>query len=332
MNGLKLVIGSKNASSWSLAALAAAQAAGPAVRGDRDPAAPAGHGRCGSAATRPAARCRCCSWAVCGSGTSLAIAEYLAEQRPGLVARRPRGPGAGARRSAREMHSGFAALRTFLPMDFTARFGPPGKLLAPVAARHRADRRDLGRVPASSRPGRAVPVRRVHHRGRDVRAGLLALHDLRRAAATPAAQAYVEHMMALPAMLEWGRGCRGRAGARGDRAASAVAGRAGAAPSADAGGFAPGRWPWRPPPSRRDAGPPEPTSRTRARRQPEPMPEPDPAGTGPSGATRHGGAATDPSRTAAERAAGRAAPRAAADPVDDHGQAHRGRNSATTLR
>jgi glutathione S-transferase len=69
---------------------------------------------------------------------SLAIAEYLAERHPRLW------PEDGAQRAlarsiACEMHSGFVALRTFLPMDFTGRFGPPGMLLAAVE-------RDIDRV------------------------------------------------------------------------------------------------------------------------------------------------------------------------------------------
>ena len=64
---------------------------------------------------------------------SLAIAEYPGGAPSQPVARRPGGTRAGAL-DQREMHSGFPALRTFLPMDFAARFEPPGKLLAPVEA------------------------------------------------------------------------------------------------------------------------------------------------------------------------------------------------------
>ncbi len=71
---------------------------------------------------------------------SLAIAELVAEGErtlwPDAVPDR-----ALARSLCAEMHSGFADLRTFLPMDFLARFSPPGRLLAGVA-------RDIARIEA----------------------------------------------------------------------------------------------------------------------------------------------------------------------------------------
>ena len=60
---------------------------------------------------------------------------------PEPVAGRPAARARSPARSVGEMHSGFAALRTFMPMDFTARFGPPGKLL-------RAGRGDIERIQA----------------------------------------------------------------------------------------------------------------------------------------------------------------------------------------
>ena len=113
---------------------------------------------------------------------SLAIAEYLAEEHPDLWPA-DRAARALARAVCCEMHSGFAALRTFLPMDFTARFDPPGKLLAPVEGDIDRIVAHLGGVPAAAAGPRAVPVRPVHHRRCHVRAGLLALRDLCRAAA-----------------------------------------------------------------------------------------------------------------------------------------------------
>ncbi len=63
---------------------------------------------------------------------SLAIAEFLGEVQPSLW------PGderlrAIARSISAEMHSGFVDLRTFMPMDFVGRFGPPGKMHSGVA-------------------------------------------------------------------------------------------------------------------------------------------------------------------------------------------------------
>jgi len=64
---------------------------------------------------------------------ALAIAEFLADHFPSLWP-----DGADARALARsisaELHAGFRELDTFLPLDFTARFSPPGRLLGPVAA------------------------------------------------------------------------------------------------------------------------------------------------------------------------------------------------------
>ena len=203
MHGLTLVIGSKNGSSWSLRPWLLLRQTGIAFKELLIPLRQADtaarirrHSPSGKVPVLLVGELRI--W------DSLAIAEYLAEREPSLW---PADPGvrAVARSISAEMHSGFAALRTFLPMDFTARFGPPGKLLTPVAA----DIRRVAEIWAECRReharARAVPVRLVHHRRRDVRTCLLALRDLRRAAA-PAGQAYVADMMALPAMLEWGRG------------------------------------------------------------------------------------------------------------------------------
>ena len=140
---------------------------------------------------------------------SLAIAEYLAEREPSLW---PADPGARAfaRSISAEMHSGFAALRTFLPMDFTARFGPPGKLLTPVAA----DIRRIAEIWAE--------CRREHARAGPFLFGSFTIADAMFAPVCsrfatyavplhPAGQAYVAHMMGLPAMLEWGRGAAAEA-------------------------------------------------------------------------------------------------------------------------
>ena len=133
---------------------------------------------------------------------SLAIAEWLAERHPELW---PADPAlrALARSVSCEMHSGFPALRTFLPMDFTARFGPPGKLLAEVEA-------DIERIVAIW-----ASCRRAAGAGPFL-FGEFGIADAMYAPvcsrfttyAVPlerAAQAYVDTVMALPAMQEWGR-------------------------------------------------------------------------------------------------------------------------------
>jgi glutathione S-transferase len=71
---------------------------------------------------------------------SLAICELAAELAPDLWPADPLAR-AHARSVAAEMHSGFPDLRAFMPMDFAARFGAPGRLLRGVA-------RDVARIEA----------------------------------------------------------------------------------------------------------------------------------------------------------------------------------------
>jgi glutathione S-transferase len=63
---------------------------------------------------------------------AMAIGEHAARQLPSLL---PDGAqGELARRAARQAATGFPALSAFMPMDFTARFSPPGMLLRNVTA------------------------------------------------------------------------------------------------------------------------------------------------------------------------------------------------------
>ena len=203
MNGLTLVIGSKNGSSWSLRPWLLMKQAGlpfeeilvPLRRPDtarrirtyspsgKVPVLLAGHQRI---------------W------DSLAIAEFLAEQNPKLWPEDPQAR-AFARSICAEMHSGFAALRTFLPMDFTARFGPPGMLLSPVGA-------DIDRVLEIW-----AECRERHCRPGPFLFGSFTIADAMFAPVCsrfttyaipldPQSRTYVAYMMALPAMQEWGRG------------------------------------------------------------------------------------------------------------------------------
>mgnify|MGYP005845871121 CR=1 FL=1 len=134
---MRLVIGSKNLSSWSLRAWLALRVAGlpfeevvvPLGRGDT---------RARLAAASPSGKVPVLQDGPLTIWDSLAIAEYAAELVPSLWPD-DRATRALARAYAAEMHAGFADLRTFLPFDATARFAPPGKLLRGVA-------RDLGRI------------------------------------------------------------------------------------------------------------------------------------------------------------------------------------------
>ena len=138
---------------------------------------------------------------------SLAIAETLAERFPDkhLWPRDPK-QRARARSVCAEMHSGFGELRSTFGMNIEARLPEIGeRMLAREArrgARPEAHRCDVERSARSER--RAVPVRPLQHRRRLLRAGLHPRAHLRPALAPRSAE-YVQHMLALPAFLEWER-------------------------------------------------------------------------------------------------------------------------------
>ena len=202
MSGLKLVIGTRNASSWSLRAwlllkqldLTFEEVVIPLQQPDT-----ALHIRRYSPSGKVPVLFAdgLCIW------DTLAIAEFMAERYPSLW------PDDAATRSlARsvvcELHSGFAALRSFLPMDFTARFGPPGRLLAAVEG-------DVDRIQAiwadcqqaSSEPG---PYLFGSFTIADAMfAPVCSRFTTHAVPLESASRAYVEHMMGLPAMQAWGR-------------------------------------------------------------------------------------------------------------------------------
>ncbi len=131
MADLKLVIGSKNSSSWSLRPWLLLKQAGLAfeeilitLRRPETAREIAEHSPSGKVPVL----------VVDGVPIwdSLAICEFAAEQIEGLWPEDPRAR-ALARSVSAEMHSGFADLRTYLPLDVAARFGPPGRLLSGVA-------------------------------------------------------------------------------------------------------------------------------------------------------------------------------------------------------
>jgi glutathione S-transferase len=202
MQTLKLVIGSKNLSSWSLRPWLLLKQIGLTFEEVLIPL------------RRPDSQARLIAASPSGKvpilvlgdiqvWDSLAICEFLAEHDPSLwpadsAAR------AMARSVSAEMHSGFSALRTFLPMDFTARFGPPGKLLTPVRA-------DVERVLAIW-----TDCRRRYGQGGPFLFGAFSIADAMFApvcsrfttyaiSLDPVSAEYVERMMGLPAMQEWAR-------------------------------------------------------------------------------------------------------------------------------
>ncbi len=203
MNGLKLVIGNKNGSSWSLRPWLLLKQSGHAFE------------EITVALRRPDTARRIRTYSPSGKvpvllagdqriWDSLAIAEFLAEQDRALWPEDPHAR-AFARCVCAEMHSGFAALRTFLPMDFTARFGPPGMLLSEVGA-------DIDRVleiwaECRERHGRPGPFLFGSFTIVDAMfAPVCSRFTTYAIPLEPQARTYVAYMMALPAMLEWGRG------------------------------------------------------------------------------------------------------------------------------
>jgi glutathione S-transferase len=202
MHGLRLVIGSKNASSWSLRPWLLLKQVGLAFEEVVVPL------RRPDTATRILAHSPSGKVPVLVAGDlriwdSLAIAEFLAEHEPSLWPAEPRAR-ALARSISAEMHSGFRALRTFLPMDFAARFEPPGRLLTPVQA-------DVARVleiwtECRLRHGRTGPFLFGGFTIADAMFAPVCSRFTTYAVPIDAlSQAYVDHVMALPAMLEWGR-------------------------------------------------------------------------------------------------------------------------------
>lgn len=203
MQTLKLVIGSKNSSSWSLRPWLLLKQVGLSFDEVVIPL------------LRPDAPDRIREYSPSGKvpvlivgdvkiWDSLAICEFLAEYDPSLWPADSRAR-AIARSVSAEMHSGFSAMRTFLPMDFTARFGPPGRLL-------RAVQDDIDRIVA------IWSECRYHYgAGGPFLFGPFTIADAMFAPvcsrlvtyAIPVAglaAAYVDTMMRLPAMQEWGHG------------------------------------------------------------------------------------------------------------------------------
>ena len=202
MSGLKLVIGTRNASSWSLRAwLLLKQLELPfaeVVIPLRQPDTALHIRRYSPSGKVPVLLADgLCIW------DTLAIAEFMAERYPSLW------PEVGAARAlARsvvcEMHSGFSALRSFMPMDFTARFGPPGKLLAAVEG----DVERIQAIWATCRRSAGGPGPYLFGTFTIADAMFAPVCSRFATHAVPldaASRAYVELMMGLPAMVAWGR-------------------------------------------------------------------------------------------------------------------------------
>ena len=110
---------------------------------------------------------------------------------------------AHARSISAEMHSGFMALRNECGMNLHRPVG--ADTVGGRARRRRARSADLDRMPRALRQGRAVPVRRVQRRGRDVCAGGASFPHLCGRGRSRVRGIIMDAMMSLPAFQEWTR-------------------------------------------------------------------------------------------------------------------------------
>jgi glutathione S-transferase len=203
---MKLVIGNKNYSSWSLRPWIAMKQIGldfeevvipmavPSTKAEMLKYAPTG----------------LVPVLIDGDATifeTIAILEYLNDRFPdaGLwpkdIATR-----AHARSIAAEMHGGFAALRRDCPMNF--RRAIKKHIVSPEAAKH-AERIDALWTDARMRYGKGGPYLFGHFTNADAMYAPVInrfhVYDLPR---SKSAQAYMDAMMALPAWQEWDKASR----------------------------------------------------------------------------------------------------------------------------
>lgn len=199
---LKLVIGDRNFSSWSLRPWLALKATGRPFEEISIRLRQAGT-RAEIRKHSPSGKVPCLIDGKTVVWDSLAICEYLAESNPELW---PQDPArrAEARSVSAEMHAGFAALRQGLPMDIRA-FMPHNERSAEVEA-------DIARIIAIWEGCRG----RFDADG-DFLFGRFSIADAMFApvvwrfltyavALPPASQAWVGSMCALPAMQAWREG------------------------------------------------------------------------------------------------------------------------------
>jgi glutathione S-transferase len=201
VSGFTLVVGNKNYSSWSLRGWLAARLAGIAFDEILVPLSqPGAHETL--LAHSPAGKVPVLEHGARVIWDSLAIVEYLAEQRPqaGLW---PADPDARAlaRSVSAEMHSGFTALRSHMPMNLKKSL--PGKGQGPGVAR------DIDRIGAiwrdcRARFGTGGPFLLGHPSAADAMYAPVATRFRTYGVALdPACQAYADALLAWPAFLEW---------------------------------------------------------------------------------------------------------------------------------
>ncbi|MBX9589905.1 MAG: glutathione S-transferase family protein [Hyphomonadaceae bacterium] len=214
----RLVIGNKNTSSWSLRPWLAMRHAGLAFS-EVNINLRAADAKAQILAYSPSGRVPALLVEDRVIWDSLAILEFLAEAHP-EAALWPRAPDARAqaRSAAAEMHASFQPLRQHCPMDFLARAPAPAVVdevaadVRRIVALWRECRRRFGTGgpflfgPFSAADAMYAPVA---SRFRTYLPSLAAYGD------DGTAQAYVETLFALPAMVEWGEGARRQTAASG---------------------------------------------------------------------------------------------------------------------
>lgn len=196
---MKLVIGNKNYSSWSLRAWLAMKVAGIEFAEHRialyEPQAKAA-----ILAFSPAGKVPCLIDADLHVWDSLAICEYLAEKRPGLW---PDDPSARAlaRSVSAEMHSGFAHLRQNMCMNI--RRSHPGKGRTPEVLAEIARIVELW-SDCRARHGAGGPFLFGRFSIADAMYAPVVLRFRTYAVELPpVCRAYADAVLALPAMRDW---------------------------------------------------------------------------------------------------------------------------------
>lgn len=201
MAALTLVIGNRNYSSWSLRGWLAARLSGVDFETELVRLSEPGS----AAALRahsPAAKVPVLKDGNLAVWDSLAIIEYLAELRPqaGLWPE-DRAVRASARSISAEMHSGFAALRTHMPMNL--RSALPGKGRAPGVDEDIVRIQEIWRDARGQAPG-GEPFLFGPYCAADVMFTPVASRFRTYAVPLePPCQAYADALLAWPAFLDW---------------------------------------------------------------------------------------------------------------------------------
>lgn len=205
---LKLVIGNKNFSSWSLRPwLLLKQAGVPFEEIRLDIYRPGA--RTEILKHSPTGKVPCLFDGDLRIWDSLAICEYLAETKPDLWPR-DRAARAQARSVSAEMHSGFAALRSQMSMEICAR--KPGQGRTPESEA------DIARIleiweGCRSRSASGGPFLFGAFSIADAMfAPVVWRFETYVVTLPPGARGYADAMLALPAMAEWAAGARAEIG------------------------------------------------------------------------------------------------------------------------